>query len=250
MEYRLIIRIIINIIIFALLFSCNSPLDIDADRGDKEIIGEKNYDIMLSADTLDFGFVHPNQSKTLSFTINNLTSKDYLINKLTINNFSNLFSLFNFELVLLNKKNSNFDESPFFVTFDADNSYNHYIDSIYINDLKNPDLKILATIPAVYAEDLAFDEVSIGSISSRFLYLHNISDVAITLTNLSTSDNSFIIKGLNNNTLEINPNETIELIVTFEPLIANTYTAYLTFDFKSFPYPVDNTINLRGIAIN
>lgn len=236
-------------IFLGLFFSCSSPLDIDADRGEKVIVGEKS-DIELLPDTLDFGFVHPAKSKTLNFSIKNLTSNQYSIDFLTINNYNNLFTLTNFQSVKIQNKNSNSNTADFYITFAADSSYNHFIDSLYINDLKNPDLKLIATIPAVFGEDLEFEDVKIGSIGSKFLYLRNISNTDITISNLSINDNSFVIKGLDADALEIKAHSSRELIVTFEPINPITYTAQLTFSYNTFPYPVDNSITMTGIASN
>lgn len=250
MEYRIIIRVITNIATLLLLIivflSCSSPLDVDADRGDKKIIGEKVYDISIIPDTLDFGIVHPNRNKSLEFSIQNETNGDFQIDKLIVQNYSE-FSIEDFANVLLKKKGDTYDKHSFKVNFHG-NKFGRYVDSIYVNELLNPDLKVIAIIPGIYGEDLTFQNVSVGEIGSQFLYIINISDQDAYLNDIQISDNVFKFKSLNNNELIVKANETKELIITFEPEISKTYNAYIKFNVNNYPYPIDNNITLTGIV--
>ena len=178
-----------------LLASCSSPLDVDAERGPKVVIGTKPYDIHTNVDTLDFEYVHPYISKQLSFKVFNNTSKDFKLNNIAIENNTQIMSISDFEATTLKPKNQDYDNVEITVTIDADYDYGYYSDELVFNGLENPRVYVKAIIPAVYGEDIDFGEIKFLRyfINSFFIIKVLYYLFFLFFRNSSSQDNSCII---------------------------------------------------------
>lgn len=234
-----------------MLASCSSPLDVDAKRGPKVVIGTKPYDIYTNVDTLDFEYVHPYISKQLTFTVFNNTSKDYKLNDIAVENSTQIMSISDFTATTLKPKNQDYDNVEITVTINADYEYGYYSDELVFNGLENPRVYVKAIIPAVYGEDIDFGETQIGEdfIGSEFLTLRNISDKDVTISNLSVNDDTFEIKS-SDNTFQLKAGSTKEIIITFEPKENIIYETELIFDVDDNSIISDKSVKLSGIGTN
>lgn len=254
MDNRIIYRILIYyaLIIFIAFFTgCSSPMDIDAQRGDKIIVGNQSYDISFNPDTLDFGLLHPNETSFLSFEVINQKTVNYTINELSIFNHQNLFKVINYQLFTLGPKNTQNDRAEFMIKAFAQESYGVFIDSLYVNDLKNPDLKLLMTVPAVFASDVDFGNVSINEgVGSKFITFRNISNENIIIHNIKISNENFELKPSTDD-FTIEANTKTEMIITFNPTEQKSYNGILTFEIKNNDdLPYDGEVYLTGNGVN
>jgi hypothetical protein len=220
-------------------------MDIDAQRGDKTPVGGNTNDIIIIPDTLNFGILHPDESKSIEFILVNQRNKDLDILQLEVINFDYIFDINDFQPITLQRNGSGEDSISYSISVSNNSEYGIYIDSMYVNDFRNPDLKLLLTTPAVYAKDIDFGTVEIGEdVGSTFLTIYNLSDSEVQIQDIIISNNVFDLKP-NLNDFIIAPNSSIERIITFNPLDNILYESAINFKIDR-DLPFDGEIKLTG----
>ena len=241
------LRFISSIIVFLLflnLFSCKSPLDIDAIR-DKDTVFDPNNSpavIKVIPDNIDFGMVLPNDSMELFFEIENLTKNEVNITKIVFKQNIN-FNINKITLPIKLEKLSKSDKQT--IQFRAD-SAGYYFDTLIFNDYKKPYLFLKAKVPHVYARDLNFEDTKVGGISGKVLRIYNDGSDKATISAIEILENKNIFFNESINLpLEILPKSFSNIVINFNPAQSILYKSKIKLSVNSKGI-VDDIIELNG----
>ena len=210
------------ILIFLILtfISCDSPLDVPADKIDEKVIDDpflKDPVIDIIPDSVNLGYIFPNESSISKVTIQNIKNKNTQINDFQ---FSNDYFELDFEEVKLQPKGENGDSKIFSVSFTQEQP-GIYKDTLIFSGMFHPYLPLTATVPHVFGFDLAFEDTKFGSSPTpSIMTIYNKSEELVEITDLVFSEPEiFYIPEIENDDfpLPIDSGGKIELLVSFNP---------------------------------
>jgi hypothetical protein len=199
--------------------SCNSPLNVPANR---EIhIKEDPYSnplITISPTFINFDFVHPDMTKTMEVTISNNQNKKLLINDYYLffgNNSSFYFANKSVPFILESKGEPN--SSQIITVEFKGKSPSVYNDTLYFSSIFYPSGLIEAKVPYIYADELTFDNVKLGSNSTNTLKIYNLSEYPAIINSMILNDNADLFTINTSFPIELPRNSSKEISITFTP---------------------------------
>lgn len=232
------------LIIILFLVSCTDPSSVDADR-EKIVLDDPSkalpkFEIIPS--TINFNEMLINSQQELQFKIKNLTAERISINDLRLKNFPN-FAQFNYTTpIILEPKGDKQDNKDIIINFNA-YQYGYFKDTLLFDNYKTPITGVISEIPALYTEDIYFDDTRISEFQLEIFNFKNISDKKVTITEFQLIDtnNVFLNEPSVSLPLIINSNsESDDLKLTFNPINSISYQAEIrikaTFEGANYPY--------------
>lgn len=246
-------KYLILILILTLFYGCQDPSSLDTQKDIKVIFDPNNLPPVFSVEpsVIDFGLIHPSKVYSKNIKIKNITSKLVSINSISVKNFTNLFS-FETQPVLLAAKGASGDESNVNCIFTSSNP-GKFDDEIIWSGYKNPQLKILSKVAAVWADDIVFGETIIGSYELKFLNIINSSNADVKITKFEIIDTSgvFINEPVVNIPFVINAKSSSnDIRISFNPKSANLFKGEIQIEAEylngSGEYFTDEIIILEG----
>lgn len=212
--------------------------------------GRALYDqkIVVSADSLYYGQVAVNNSRTLSVTIGNTGEKNLTIT--AVRSTNSVFKPSKTAFQILPGAGE-----TLLITF-TPQAVATYKDSLLIinNDSKNDTLIVKLTgagrksLPQQIALSdtvLNFGSVLTGATKSLALVVHNLGEQNLEIFEVSSNDTQFVIP---ERWFVVNPAQSHYLMVAFAPVRSGSFTAQLTLKSNDPTYPVKK-VQLKGTGV-
>jgi hypothetical protein len=245
------INIAILFILGIMLIECSSPLDVPANR----IIKKENEPgtgdeiFSLSTNYIEFYFDEPLGVQTKSFEIRNLLDENYTINSISFKNSEKFFSKSHHPTpISLSKANQNDSKEIVNVKF-SPTEPGIFIDTILINDLKSPVVKVLATVLTIRVQELDFIDVPLGNTGNRTITVKNYGNSTAVIKGAIITDPEFVFEMEDILfPLYIQKNSSFSFWVKFTPSEKQSYTGRIDFNIQSSGI-VDNVCELSGNGI-
>jgi hypothetical protein len=224
---------LLSISMTIILFACNSPLDVPANRQIK--LKENPYSnplIKITPSYYDFGFVHPDSSKILELSVENLQTSSYPISEYHL-----FFGMNNFVIqkktipIILGPKGSENSSFKVQVQFNGKNP-GKFTDTLIFNTLIYPTATFEAKVPFIYCADLNLECVA-GQTKSFKLKINNLSSSEAILNKISISQFSELFSINQTLPIYIPRNSFKEISCSFISDVPGTFQSNLTFDIES-----------------
>lgn len=218
---------VLLILLLITFISCDSPLDVPADKIDEKVIDDpflKDPVIDIVPDSVFLGFVYPNDEIKNNITIKNIKNKVTHINDHSF--YEDHFKL-NFDEVKLQPNGEAGDSKEIGITFSQEQP-GIYQDTLIFSGMLHPYLPLKATVPHVFGYDLSFENTNINSSPTpSIMTIYNKSDEAAEITELVFSaPDIFYIPEIQSEDypIPIDSNGKIELLVSFNPQEVKLYS--------------------------
>ncbi len=245
------------ILLCVFIYSCSDPTSIDADR-EKHIIDDPSQHpakFLINPTTIDLGMILlGSQSNDLIFNIKNITESNLTINSIKLKNYPILASIQFDSPFTLSPFGSNQDNKQLAISISPD-KYGYFIDTLLVDNYKNPITIVKANIPALIADDIYFEDTKISEFQLNSFKFRNISDKVAIITEFELIDNNNVF--LNEPAVKlpiiINPkSESGNIKITFNPNNIEDYSAYIQIkaNFDGADYPYMSTIKISGKGVN
>ncbi|HRP01038.1 MAG TPA: hypothetical protein PLE30_00150 [Candidatus Kapabacteria bacterium] len=249
-------KYIVTIILICVLYSCTDPTSVDADR--KKIViddpskAPPKYEILPNI--LDFGEILFGQQANLNCSIKNLTNKELLLSNVRLKSNPNLLKLSDILPIILNSKGDINDNKALAFSLQAD-KYGYFIDTLLIDDNKNPVTIVKASIPALYADDIEFSDTQVSEFQLSSFNFKNISNQKATITEFTLIDENNVFLNEPNVQLPIiiNPkSNSNDIKIIFNPNAAISFKAKILINatFEGTDYPFRRVVNISGSGRN
>lgn len=217
----------LHIFLLIIFISCDSPLDVPADKIDEKVIDDpflKDPVIDIIPDSVNLGYIFPNEEFNGNITIQNIKNKR---NQIDDYQFSNDYFELDFEEVTLQPQDQSGDSKEFRFTFRQEQP-GEYKDTLIFSGMLYPYLPLKAIVPHVFGYDLSFENTNIDSSPTpSIMTIYNKSDETVEITELVFSDNDiFYMPEIQNNDypIPIYSNDKIEILVSFNPQELKSYS--------------------------
>ena len=199
-------------------------------------------EIVINPTSLDFGIVAVGQSKTLNVLVSNYDLGDLIVN-VTSSNTKFSFSPSVFTVIYL-------ANAQLAITFAPTIELN-YVENIILttNDPARPSIIVPVTgsgknsVIQLSTSLLNFDTISIDDTKQLSVTITNIGTVELVVPNISIDNSVFSITNTN---FVVQPSDTYELVVSFNPRLANVYSAIL--QITSNTVIQTHNIDLSGVC--
>lgn len=211
-------NIIYILLISVWIISCNSPLDVPANR---EIhIKEDPYSnplINITPTFINFDFVHPDSTKTIDVIVSNNQNKKILINDYYLFYGNTYFNLPNKSIPFILESKGDSNSSKILTIEFKGKSPGVYNDTLLFSSIPYPSGLIEAKVPYIFADDLVFENVKSGKEYTKSLKIYNLSENSAIINSISFNENSDLFKINTNLPFELPRNSTMEISITFSP---------------------------------
>lgn len=221
-KYKIFITFII---LFLVLGSCSSPLDVPANRRiDIEENPYLNPIVRLNPNYLNFDFVHPDSSKILTIDIENNQDKKYFISNYFLYYGNNNFQIINKEIpVILEAKGLENSKKKVEIKFIGKSS-GVYIDSLILANIFYPIGFLEAKVPYIYINDYYQNNVPVGKKQLIELTLTNVSENVAIINKVSFAENLLDFNIKNSLPIELPRNSKKKLALEFTPKQSGKYS--------------------------
>ncbi len=248
-NYNYIFISFIVIIAGLSFYSCDSPIDVDANRIKIEDTLAIKSLIEITPSSINFGIVNRYQDYEKTIRIRNLSNQSFKISKLFFKNKPKDFIISNIDEFTLAPKNE--EGSERYLTFKLRaNNVGNITDTLYVNNIGVGFTKVSAICPAVYITDLDFGNVEMNTTVYKAINIYNFTDKPITLTNLKIIGDTSAFKIENfSMPVELIPQYPKQFLVSFSPKKDAYY--YSEYDFEidnSTSGYVDNISIIKGMG--
>lgn len=241
---------------FAIINSCNSPLDVQANRTKISEIdnGDGKSIISVNTENLAFFIEEPSddyeQINNKIITITNISLKPYTINSISFKNNTKYLSKSHYPLpITLEPSYLSYISSKMDITVICKpKEPGKYEDEIYINNLKSPTISIKATVQAISIPSLEFKTVPVYKTKNLILSFKNHSNETAVINQIDLSDTKGVFKyAIQNLPKYIQTKETFSMNVSFTPQERIDYTGRITFHIQ-VNGTIDNECELSGMG--
>jgi len=255
MDKRIIILLIFATILAFCNWSCTSPTDVQANRvveKDVDFTNEQNTNV-LTTDLAEINFndVSYQSSQGRYFSLINTSSKAISIDKIEFSKYKDMFSVTNVSFpFILEPKDKDSSHREILVTFNA-KVVGEFIDTLKINNLSSPKLKLIAAVPVVDATDSDFGYHTVKQSKVKPpVYIFNNSNMDAVVTDYKLIDPEGVFEVLTKIPVTIAPHGQQTIIIKFTPKEAKPYNARIEFKIEGPMGYIDNTSVLIGTGIN
>jgi hypothetical protein len=228
------IRNIFLIVGFSLYFSCNSPLEVPANR--EITLKENPYSnpmIKFSPNYLNFDFVHPDSSKILTLTIENNQANSYPLTEYHLFFGSNNFKILNKTIpVILESKGTSGSSFEIKIQFTGKSS-GTFNDSLLVNNLSYPKAIFEAKVPNIYANDIFLGEFLINEIKTGKIIFKNNSSNPVKINKIKLSQNTEFFNFIDTFPIEVSRNTSKEIIFNFESNTKGNFSSNLIYEIET-----------------
>jgi len=218
---------IFSLILFLIIsFGCSSPLEVPANRKiDLEENPYSNPIIRLNPNYLNFDFVHPDSSKTLSLEIENNQDKKLLITNYFLYFGNNNFQILNKEIpIILEPKGNENSKKTIEIKFTG-KSAGIFFDSLIFANIFYPIGFLEAKVPYVFINDFYQNNVKIGKKQQIELTITNFSENPAIINKVSFSENSIGLEIKSSLPIEVPRNSKKNILIEFQANKAGSYTS-------------------------
>lgn len=213
------------------IFSCSSPLEVDADRENNNFPNpDPNAPLLISDKyNVDFGFVNNSEITSRTITLTNISGEDYTINDFIFQNQPTIF--FHEDIafpIVIDPYDSKEIRLNSFQTVSG-----VFEDKLIIDGEKGPVIDLKSTLPE-------FDVIISGASDFKVGEEGNISVIGINNSNQQIDINRIYFSGNSNNQFKslvslnqrrlLNPEETINIPINFLFYQEGTYSVKLKFE--------------------
>lgn len=204
---------------------CSSPLEVPANRRiDLEENPYSNPIVKLNPNYLNFDFVHPDSTKTLTIEIENNQDKKYLITNYFLYYGNNNFQILNKEIpIILEPKGLDNSKKKVEIKFIGKSS-GVYFDSLILANIFYPIGFLEAKVPYIYMNDYYSNNIPIGKKQQIELTLTNVSENVAIINKVKFSDNLLGFNIKNTLPIELPRNSKKNLILEFTAKQAGQYS--------------------------
>lgn len=222
------------IILCLTFFSCNSPLEVPANRDIK--IKDNPYInplVKFKPNYTNLDFVHPDSILTFSIKVENNQSITYPISEYHL-----FFGNINFRIIdklipiILSPAGMDGSEADIKIQFTAKNP-GYFNDTLFVNNLNYPKAIFEAKVPYIYVNDFPSIKISSGETLTFSLTFTNLSsnDALIKSASISQNSSNFSLE----NIFPINLARNSEVLIPFKFTSATPglYQTEFTFEIES-----------------
>lgn len=242
---------ILSLIIFSFfLSSCDSPIDVQANREIVDLRMDGTPLFKISPDFVDFEYVLYCKKIEFGIRVENLSTKKIKLSDIIFKGSSNFYSLSKqktIELVPGATDSVRFSMFP--------DKFGDFTDTIYFREYYKPFVVMHCTVPYVFISDVDFSSTAIGAHKLRTIDIYNFSETDIQITDYTIIGDTETIKieGFNP---KISPltipkgGAPRQIIVSFRPDGKKSYQASIIFEIQSQNLVlVDNVAKISGVGI-
>ncbi len=245
----------LSILLYTILsYSCTSPIDVNANRqvmeyndSNKELSGKELHFNVYEINFIDVAY---GSSQAQYVVISNLSNRDILIGNFRFSKYENLFKITHPKLpILLTKIGTDNSSRELMITFTA-NELGEITDTLFIENMQQPQLIINAKVPYVDVIDVDFGFQKIGQSKVKPpLYIYNHSRKPIIINSYRLVDPEDAFQVLSSLPIEIPPTSKYSVIIKFTPQSEKPYNGRIEFKIDGVQGYIDNTAQLSGYGI-
>lgn len=231
------------------IYSCDSPIDVDANRIKIEDTSAIKSLIEITPSTINFGIVNRYQDYEKTIKIKNLSNQVFTISKLSFKNKPKDFIISNIENFTLAPKNQ--EGSERYITFKLRaNNVGNINDTLFVNNIGIGFTKVSAICPAVYITDIDFGNIEMNTTVYKAINIYNFTDKPIHLNNIVIKGDTSAFKIENfSMPVELIPQYPKQFLVSFTPKKDAYYYTEYEFELEnSASGYVDNIAIIKGMG--
>lgn len=240
----------ILLILLALLVSCDSPIDVQADREIIDLRKDGSSIIRINPENINLDYLLYSKEIDTKFKIENLTSNKLILRDIIFKGNSKFYSLSpNFQLTL---KPYESDSIKFTVN---PTKFGEFVDTLFFREFYTPYVVIHCFVPIVFCSDIDFGETPKQSTKLQTIVIYNFSQNPIEITDFKFVGDSavFKIESFNPKIAPlVIPSGGLprQIIVSFRPEENRKYSANIIFQLKEGELGrIDNVTKLIGTGI-
>jgi hypothetical protein len=223
-------RYILLIFLLIGLASCESPLNVPANRNvDITTDPFLNPPISATPSYINLGFVHPDSQVVIFINVANNLDKVYIIWDYNLYFNKNGFSVNNKIVpIILEPKDNESSKAQINILFTAKNS-GYYLDTLLFADLLYPFCLLEAKVPNLYFDNVVFES---NNPSTKSILIHNTSESNITITNAYFTNETKSFSILTSFPIQVNRNSVYNLQISYTPISEESEKNKLIFQFN------------------
>lgn len=242
-------NILFIIFVFAIVASCDSPLEVGDANRDIDFIndprdGSKKFDILPR--NIEFDLIHPKEIIDSNFRIINISKENQDIRKLRISNNNSIISNIEFPYQLNPSEVLEFNFIP------IASKPGIYSDTIFIEEYNKPYLEINYWVPEIYGYDQNIENVNINTPGEIIIpSIYNASNKTIDINSITVEgqNNDFEIVKSPNFPIQIQAGEELKAIhILFKPKEVRNYSAKILIDAET--ELLDKEIMITGNGVD
>lgn len=195
------------------------------------------------------------QSKDGTLEIKNITNNPQTYLNFSLKQQSNLFQLINPPSLPNTITLQPNEKASFTFRYTPNDNINDRADRAHLEFETSDRIKWSAKIygysivPKLYlTSEILFETLEVGGVLYDTLHLENISNYPIKISNYSISNGFELIYPLNITGRNLNPKDTIQIVIAFKPTQGKLYNGKFTI-FSDDPCPIETTTDLSGMGI-